>query len=171
MNTVRREGNTPQATPFLPPSAGTAVMAAVRLAMAHDERLVGCAKSTRMVGKELFEHAYVALTDQRLLIFASDDGVGVGLAAADALGACRLINHRELADGSMLMVVGHRGGFRCLYFEPFWRAEAERILEAVGHQTPPQKQLRSLAAASDVDRFELSQEFAGILEGIDNPDD
>ena len=169
MDTVRRQDDTriSPASAFIPTTAGSPVMATLQLALAPGERLVACAKSTRLVGKDRLERDYVALTDQRILILAADDAGGVRLAAADARSACWIINHRELANGSLLMILGRDEGYRRLYFEAAWRAEALTILEAVrDHQASAAAPL--MAGPYDVDRFQIGQEFAGILQGLDD---
>jgi hypothetical protein len=168
MNTVRSED-----TRLISPIAAAVpvhVGAALQLATAPGECLLACAESTRMVGTELFERAYVALTDQRILVFSADDERGVRLAASDSLACCRIINQRELADGSMLVILGHAAGYRCLYFGTSWRAEAKAILEAV--RVPYVMAASEPAEAyPDIDRFQLIQEFSGILRGIDESED
>ena len=168
MNTVRSE-DTSLISP-IDTAVPIHVRAALRLASAPGECLLACAESTRMVGKELFERVYVALTDQRILVFSADDEQGIRLAASDSLAACRIINHRELADGSILVILGHAAGYRCLYFETPWRAEARAIIEAV-RMPYMMETLEPAGAHPDIDRFQLIQEFSGILRGKDESDD
>ena len=168
MNTVRSE-DTSAISP-IDSAIPTHVGAALRLATAPGECLLACAESTRMVGKELFERAYVALTDQRILVFSADVESRVQLTASDTLASCRIINQRELADGSMLVILGHKYGYRCLHFAGSWRAEAKAILEAV-RMPYVMTAVEPAGAYPDIDRFQLSQEFSGILQGIDDPED
>jgi hypothetical protein len=82
-----------------------------------------------------------------------------------------------MPDGSTLLILGSAGGYQCLYFTAAWKPEAETIITrlAEGVENPdelvPSPVPEPRDERGDVDRFELSLEFAGLFEAGGENDD
>ena len=126
---------------------------AILLVSEPGEHILVLAESDQLVGRDLFERRIVALTDHRVLLFSADPGHGYMLNVGEQRSACTVINYKTLADGSMLLILGWRGTYKCLYFKSASRPQADAILMGLSPDVNERP---------EIDRFALSQEFAGL---------
>ena len=95
---------------------------------------VECMRETAQAS---FEECVIATTDARLLIGRALSPWAVELESAHWLAGCLVINGKEHADGSRLLVVRHEGGALCLYFSPTRAGGANALLAALGSEPRP----------------------------------
>jgi hypothetical protein len=110
----------------------------------------------------LFDKAVVVLTDRRLLI-VSPSFTGHELTQTHLSSGCGVLNSKERFDGSRIVAIRHESGNLCLYFARPWRAQAEWICQTLGPDVQGEE--------PEVDRFELSQEFGGLVEVLEEQED
>jgi hypothetical protein len=130
----------------------------IGLAVDPGELVLFQSKVLRRLTFQLFEKAVVVLTDRRLLIvspmFPNDHEVTQVHLNTD----CGVLNSKERFDGSRIVAIRHESGHLCLYFARPWRAQAEWICQTLGP---------AVDEPAEVDRFQLSQEFGGLVEVLE----
>lgn len=150
--------------------------ALITQATAPGEQVFLSVECLRRIGNQGFERTILAVTDRQLLEIRPIFPWGYELHAVHPRDACRVVNGKQRPDGSRLLILRHESGPLCLYFQSTQGAEADAVFGAVGYDPapPPARHPTPLTVVPDppdVDRFEMAQEFSGILAGIDEADE
>lgn len=152
---------------------------AVKEALGPDERMIAFASVLEGAAPDALEPAAVVLTSHRLMMVASANPSGYETQAAYERSTCSLVNHKALPDDSTFLIVRHRSGLLYIHFAGAWQAEAGLVRDALmakelkepqeAEEPKEAQQPAQEAEVADlpVDRIALSQEFAGLFEGLD----
>jgi hypothetical protein len=143
---------------------GSSIEEVIGRASTTGEHVVEFAEALRQTSDEEFVSAAVAVTDQRVLVVAAVGGE-FEVSFAAARGDCWVISSKGMPDGSTLLILGSDDGYQCLAFKPEWKPEADTIITrlAEGLEKAEEASAETEPLTNDIDRFELSLEFAGLF--------
>jgi hypothetical protein len=170
------------------PASGGTIEEVLHNCLRAGEAVWNMASALWRATNDRFEETAVLLTNQRLLIVASSPEGGFELRSAMERTVCSVLSYEEKDDGGTLMLIRQSPGVLCMYFASPWRREAAAIRSELGMAASVQTLERPIAAgqsgpvdvrpmakapvhAGSVDRFTLSQEFAGISRSQEDEDD